>query len=210
MAYHESVIYENNQYWVKLPWKLDRGHLPTNYHLAKHRIQSTLKKLEKNPSHVLLYSEILEEQEKKGFIERVDDARATPSMHYLPHLAVVKDSKTTPIQIVFDCSARQDRKSNSLNDCLYSGPSLTEKLGKVLLKFRTNPFTFAADISKAFLRVGLQEEDRDYTRFLRPENPLDPESNFITYRFWSVLFGATSSPFLLQATLTHHLNKSVC
>ena len=79
---------------------------------------------------------------------------------------------------------------------------------KVLLKFRTNPFAFAADISKAFLRVGLQEEDRDYTRFLWPENPLDPESNFITYRFRSVLFGATSSPFLLQATLTHHLNKS--
>ena len=207
-AYHESVIYENNQYWVKLPWKLDRGHLPTNYHLAKHRLQSTLKKLEKNPNHVALYSDILEEQEKKGFIERVDDAKVTPSTHYLPHLAVVKDSKTTPIRIVFDCSARQDRKSNSLNDCLYSGPSLTEKLGKVLLKFRTNPFAFAADISKAFLRVGLQEEDRDYTRFLWPENPHNPESSFITYRFRSVLFGATSSPFLLQATLTHHLNKS--
>ena len=132
----------------------------------------------------------------------------TPSTHYLPHLAVVKTSKTTPIWIVFDCSARQDRKSNSFNDCLYSGPSLTEKLGKVLLKFRTNPFAFAADISKAFLRVGLQEEDRDYTRFLWPENGLDRESNFITYQFRSVLFGATSSPFLLQATLTRHLNKT--
>lgn len=207
-AYYESVVYENSQYWVKLPWKLDRGHLPTNYHVAKHRLQSTLKKLKQNPNHVKLYSEIIEEQEKKGFIERVGDARVTPATHYLPHLAVVKDSKTTPIRIVFDCSARQDHKSNSLNDCLYSGPSLTEKLGKVLLKFRTNPFAFAADISKAFLRVGLQEEDRDYTRFLWPENPLNPESSFITYRFRSVLFGATSSPFLLQATLTHHLDKS--
>ena len=44
-AYHESVIYENNQYWVKLPWKLDRGHLPTNYHLAKHRLQSHFEKV---------------------------------------------------------------------------------------------------------------------------------------------------------------------
>ena len=65
-AYHESVIHENNQYWVKLPWKVDWGHFPTNYHLAKHRLQSTLKKLEENPSHVALYSEILEEQEKRG------------------------------------------------------------------------------------------------------------------------------------------------
>ena len=207
-AYHRSVIYKENQYWVKLPWKVDRGHLPTNYHLSKHRLQSTLKKLEKNPEHIKLYSEIIREQESKGFIERVENACVTESTHYLPHLAVVKESKTTPLRIVFDCSARQDKKSNSLNDCLYSGPSLTEKLGKVLLKFRTNPYAYSADISKAFLRVGLQEEDRNYTRFLFPENPLDPQSNLVTYRFRSVLFGATSSPFLLQATLSHHLDKS--
>ena len=122
-------------------------------------------------------------------------------------LAVIKESKTTPVRIVFDCSAKQ-KSSVSLNDCLYAGPSLTEKLGKVLLNFRSNPYAYAADISKAFLRVGLQEEDRDYTRFLWPKNPNDSQSELITYRFRSVLFGATSSPFLLQATLNHHLDKS--
>ena len=207
-AYHKSVEYHDNQYWVKLPWKVDRGYLPTNYHLARHRLLSTLKKLEKNPKHIEVYSDIIREQEQKGFIEKVENAHVTESTHYLPHLAVIKESKTTPIRIVFDCSAKQDRKSNSLNDCLYSGPSLTEKLGKVLLKFRTNPYAFAADISKAFLRVGLQEDDRDFTRFLWPKDPLDPQSSLVTYRFRSVLFGATSSPFLLQATLTHHLDKS--
>ena len=207
-AYSKSVLYQDNQYWVKLPWKVDKGYLPTNFHLAKQRLQSTLNKLEKNPKHLELYEGIIKEQEEKGFTERVKGAQVTQSTHYLPHLAVIKNSKTTPIRIVFDCSAKQDRKSNSLNDCLYSGPSLTEKLGKVLVKFRTNPFAFAADISKAFLRVGLQEEDRDFTRFLWPEDPNDPKSRLVTYRFRSVLFGATSSPFLLQATLTHHLDKS--
>ncbi|XP_069181240.1 uncharacterized protein [Procambarus clarkii] len=65
-----------------------------------------------------------------------------------------------------------------------------------------------ADISKAFLRVGLQEKDRNYTKFLWIKDPNDPNSELITYRFASVLFGATSSPFLPQATLEMHLKKS--
>ena len=85
---------------------------------------------------------------------------------------------------------------------------MTEKLTDVLLTFRTNEYAFSADISKAFLRIGLQEVDRDATRFLWVEDPHDPNSKLVTYRFAVVLFGATSSPFLLQATLDHHLRKS--
>ncbi|XP_069159460.1 uncharacterized protein [Procambarus clarkii] len=58
------------------------------------------------------------------------------------------------------------------------------------------------------MRVDLQEEDHDYTKFLLIKDPLDPDSDVVTYRFASVLFGATSSPFLLQATLDTHLKKS--
>jgi len=205
--YQQSVQFENAQYWVKMPWKINKPHLPTNYQLAVNRLGSTLNKLKKTPGHLMVYDEIIKGQAEQGFIELVPDAQVNAASHYLPHLAVAKESKTTPLRIVFDCSAKQGKSANSLNDCLYSGPSLTEKLGKVLLKFRTNPFAFAADISKAFLRVGLQEDDRDYTRFLWPENPHDENSKLQTYRFRAVLFGATSSPFLLQATLNHHLEK---
>ena len=60
-------------------------------------------------------------------------------------------------------------------------------------------------MSKAFLRVGLQEVDRDFVRFLWSS---DPEAEPLTYRFKSVLFGSTSSPFLLQATLYKHFQDS--
>ncbi|XP_069165321.1 uncharacterized protein [Procambarus clarkii] len=63
-------------------------------------------------------------------------------------------------------------------------------------------------ISKAFLTVGLQEEDRNFTKFLWVTDPLDPYSDVITCRSASVLFGATSSPFLLQATLDLKKSKS--
>ena len=91
---------------------------------------------------------------------------------------------------------------------MIKGPSLTEKLGDVLLKFRVNDYAFCADISKAFLRVGLQSVDREFVRFLCFKDPHNPEAGLDTYRFASVLFGSTSSPFLLMATLDHHLNNS--
>ncbi len=48
------------------------------------------------------------------------------------------------------------------------------------LRFRTNEYAFTADISKAFLGIGLQEEDRDFTRFLWKQNPHDENSSLVT------------------------------
>ena len=77
----------------------------------------------------------------------------------------------------------------------------------IILRFRTHPYAFSTDIEKAFLHVRLNEYDRDFTRFLWLSDPLDPESSFIIYRFKVVLFGSASSPFMLNATLHHHLDK---
>ena len=48
----------------------------------------------------------------------------------------------------------------------------------------------------------------DFTRFLWFSDPHDPNSSLVTYRFKAVLFGATCSPFLLEATLETHLKES--
>ena len=77
----------------------------------------------------------------------------------------------------------------------------------MLLKFKLNKFAYVADIGKAFLNIGLQSQDRDKVRFLWFDDPNDSNSQVITYRFSSVLFGATSSPFILQATLDFHLRR---
>ena len=62
-------------------------------------------------------------------------------------------------------------------------------------------------IEKAFLHVFLKERDKDFTRFLWLSDPLDPTSEFLVYHFRRVLFGAVSSPFILSATLHHHLQQ---
>ncbi|XP_068205435.1 uncharacterized protein [Palaemon carinicauda] len=121
------------------------------------------------------------------------------------HHSVQKDSATTPIRIVFDCSWRQGKNGLSLNDCLWTGPHITTDLLKVLLQFRTNNYACISDIEKVFLLVQLREEDCNYTRFLWLQDPTDPNSELIIYWFRVVLLGATCSPFLLNATIKSHL-----
>ena len=128
-------------------------------------------------------------------------------MHYIPHHAVHKDSATTPIRIVFDCSCKESIQSASLNDCLEPGPMLLNDLSSIIIRFRVHNFSFATDIEKAFLHIRLHPDDRDYTRFLWLSNPNDLNSHLLTYRFQAVLFGATSSPFILNAVLRHHLQQ---
>ena len=53
-----------------------------------------------------------------------------------------------------------------MNDCLYPGPSLTEPLLSVILRFRANKIAFNAIIEKTFLQISLKPEHRGFVRFL--------------------------------------------
>ena len=105
-----------------------------------------------------------------------------------------------------------------MNDVLFAGPSLTESLEDVLLRFRCHNYAFSADIEKAFLQIGITPEHRDYIRFLWFEDikNIDFEhfenNQLVEYRFTRVLFGLNASPFLLpcllQATLKSQKAKT--
>ena len=170
------------------------------------RTESTISRLRQEPEVLKKYDEIIRKQERRGFIELVPAEKELPSqVHYIPHHPVKKNSSTTPVRIVYDCSCRQSPDQPSLNDCLESKPPVINDLTSILVRFRLHEFTVTTDIEKAFLHVGLQEKDRDFTRFLWLENSTNPNSQLTTYRFKSVLFGATCSPFMLNATLLKHL-----
>lgn len=62
-----------------------------------------------------------------------------------------------------------------------------------------------ADIKKAFLQIGLQERDRPFLRFLWREK--GKNEDLIVYQHKRVVFGISSSPFLLGATLEFHLKN---
>ena len=55
----------------------------------------------RDPQNVKLYSDIIIEQAKRVFTERVTVPETTVgTCHYLPHHALFKESGTTPIRVV--------------------------------------------------------------------------------------------------------------
>ena len=126
-------------------------------------------------------------------------------VHYLPHHAVVRrDKQTTKLRIVFDASAKCD--GPSLNECLYTGPKFDQSILDILLRFRMHQVALTADIERAFLMVSISEQDRDVLRFLWVDIKKDPPEA-CAFRFTRVVFGVSSSPFLLNATIQHHLEE---
>ena len=197
---------ENGSYVVKFPWKEDHAPLPSNYEVCKRRTRSLVRRLASTPELMITYDQIIKDQERRGFVEKVNSTSIIPA-HYIPHHHVRKDSVTTPIRVVYDCSCQMSNNHPSLNDCLEVGPSLVNDLCSILLRFRVHKFGFTTDIEKAFLHVKLQEDDRDFTCFFWLSTPENPESEFDVYRFKVVLFGSASSPFMLNATVRLHLSN---
>jgi len=197
----------NGAYTACFPWKENHPPLPCNYSTCARRLQTLLRKLKATPTLLTTYSNILADQEYRGFIEKVPQPDNTANCHYIPHHAVRKDSPTTPLRIVYDCSCRQSKSLPSLNDCLLSGDPQLNDLCSIMLRFRLHKYGVCTDIEKAFLHVHLNEKDRDYTRFLWPANPSDSNCELLTYRFKVVPFGAFCSPFMLNAMLLFHLSQ---
>ena len=107
------------------------------------------------------------------------------------------------MRIVYDASARASPEAPSLNNCLYTGPALQNKLWDVLVQQRAYPVVASGDMKKAFLQIRIHESERDALRFhWRP----DANSEIDTYRFTRVLFGLAPSPFLLGGVLDCHLD----
>ncbi|KMQ86796.1 integrase core domain protein [Lasius niger] len=74
----------------------------------------------------------------------------------------------------------------------------------MLHRFREKKIGLSADIAKAFLQISVVPTDRDVLRFLW----WDTEERIETYRHRRVIFGVSSSPFLLGATIELHVEQS--
>ncbi|VDI07346.1 Hypothetical predicted protein, partial [Mytilus galloprovincialis] len=207
----KCITYQDNRYTAKLPWRNDFNELPTNYNVTLRRTCNMIDRLKKDTNMLKMYGDIIKDQKRRGFIERVtENGNQSNRIHYIPHHAVKKDSSTTPIRIVYDCSCHESPHKASLNDCLMSVPPMLNDLTGILARFRLHKHAVTTDIEKAFLNVELDKEDRDVTRFFWLSDPSDPDSPLITYRFRVVLFGTTCSPYILNATLMKHFKLNSC
>ena len=112
---------------------------------------------------------------------------------------------------MFDASCTSRKRGSSPNDILHAETPFNISLFDVMCKFRPYSYAIVSSIEKVFLQISLVEKRRDYTRFIlfKNINKIDQENlainKFIKLRYFHVLFGITSSPFLLYATVRSHV-----
>ncbi|GFY24031.1 integrase catalytic domain-containing protein [Trichonephila clavipes] len=209
--FKSSVRFNSGRYEVEFPWKGHTQELNDNFSVAEKRVKSLTRRFIRDPTLYIRYSEILKEYESQGIIERVLETEKPTdrAVFYLPHQAVFRqESLTTKMRIVFDASSHEDGQQ-SLNDCIWSGGNLNPNIFHLIISFRLNTIAITADIERAFLQISLCDENRDAVRFLFPDirsNQTDPYK-FQVYRFKRVMFGVNVSPFLLSATIKHHIEN---
>ena len=206
-----NVRHNGQRYEVELPFKDDCLPIPDNYNLCYNRLKSMHFKLSKTPDILREYENIIQEQLAAGIIENIPNQSSEElndeDVHYLPHHGVIrKNRETTKLRIVYDGSAKSPGQQLSLNDCLPTGPNYIPQLADVLARFRWHRMAIAADIEKAFLMIGIQENQRNMLRFLWLKDPYVVNSEVIQLRFCRLVFGLRPSPSILGATLTHHLD----
>ncbi|XP_054723453.1 uncharacterized protein LOC129233452 [Uloborus diversus] len=204
--FQETIRKTGNRYEVVLPWLAGHPHLYDGNDQAEARLRTFTKRLLKD-NYYELYDGVLQQWKNDNIIEEVTEAEMSSSKacHYLPHHPVVKSSSaTTKVRPVFDASCKRPGYA-SLNDCLSTGPSLLSEIPRLISKFRCGAIGVIADIKQAFLQLSLASKDRDYLRFLWWEDKEHTKMKF--YRHCRVVFGVSSSPFLLNATIKFHLES---
>ena len=125
------------------------------------------------------------------------------------HYVGTLQRNTTKVRIAYDVPAKSKKSKLNLNECLYRGPFILDGLYGLLMRFGTKRIASTADIEKAFLQVGLNEADRDVTRFLWVKDIKKPPvtTNLHVYRFTRVLFGIILSLSLIESTVKHHFES---
>ena len=206
-----KIKFNGTRYEVTLPIKNEESKIPDNHSVASIRLNSLLKRLQLKPDIFEQYDNVIKEQLAAGVIEKVEEGlepRPPGSVHYIPHHEVLRqDRQTTKLRIVYDASSKS-KGEVSLNDCLDPGPNLAPLITDVLLRFRMNKVAVIGDIEKAFLNISIDPSQRDLLRFswVDTNDPNNP--TVVSLRFARLLFGLSVSPYVLNATIRHHLESN--
>ena len=186
----------DGRYRVQLPRKTPGPILGSSRNTAKRRFQRSLERKGSWDA----FSKAVREYPDMGHAEPVPqcDLDKDPSTtFYLPMHGVVKEaSQTTKLRVVFDASAKSTT-GVSLNDTLLTGPSLYPLLTSVINRFRCHAVGMAADISKMFREVGLQDGEKDFHRFLQA----NPDGSLTDLHMTRLMFGVAPSPYIATQVL---------
>lgn len=138
-VYFKEQLVRNEEGWYEtgLPWNGNHPPLPSKKQGSLRCLTNLNKKLERHGLTVEYY-QIIREQKQQGIIEDCP-FEPTGTEFHIPHKPVIrKEAAHTKLRVVYDASARVHASAPSLNECIYPGPPLQNKLWDILV---VNVFT---------------------------------------------------------------------
>ncbi|KAL7630818.1 UNVERIFIED_CONTAM: hypothetical protein RMT77_018969 [Armadillidium vulgare] len=204
--FKEGISFNDGHYHVTLPWKQELiKRVPSNFDISLKVLNRVYNKLN-SQNLVTAYNEVFEQQQKDGIIEEINVPDHKKHEYvFIPHRPVIRyaEQVTTKIRPVYNCSFKLSKNTPSINEASYSGLDLMNSLLKLMFIFRTNDYVILSDIKHAFLSIRLKEEfDKNKFCFLWYRN-----DQLITFRYNTILFGYTASPFILHYIMKYHIEK---
>ncbi|KAK3751397.1 hypothetical protein QZH41_012002, partial [Actinostola sp. cb2023] len=109
----------------------------------------------------------------------LDEVATTKPGWYLPHFGVYHPQIPNKVRVVYDAAA--ECCGVSLNSLVLPGPDLTNSLIGILLRFRESPVAFMADLEQMFYSFSVQENHRNYLKFLWYQDN-NPRKDIVEYR----------------------------
>ncbi|XP_068713032.1 uncharacterized protein [Montipora foliosa] len=192
---------EEKRWITEYPWIRDPAELPDNKRAAMGMLISTEKRLAKNKEHANVYQKQIEdmiEREVARKLSQTELKNYKGPIHYISHHEVLKPaSKSTPVRIVFNSSARY--MGHMLNDYWAKGPHLLNDLLGVLIRFRENNIAMIGDIKKMYHTVKIKTIEQHTHRFLwRDMDTGRPPDTYVIQR---VSFGDKPSGMIATVAL---------
>ena len=192
------------KYQLPTLWKRGTPKPPNNFNFARKQLTSLLEgrhfKDDKIRKEYLSNMDSWKDEDQVE--EVITSTPGTDKAYYLPHFAIVNPHKiSSSVRPVMDGKAKGP-SGVSLNDCLHKGPKLINELNLVFLRFRHKSITIGADVRKMFYQIRMEPEDRDWHRFLWPE-----DGQVKIYRWKVHPFGSAASPCISMFTIKEHARR---
>ena len=187
----EKGICINSEGKIEIPLPLRPGvQLPNNrgpiYYRTKNALQRVSLDAETTSECVIAMQKFLD----KGHFEQVTEDSPGADRNYLA-IFPVQQPKKRNVRLVFDSASKY--KGISLNDALYRGPDVANKLVGVILRFRHHQIAFAGDIESMFHSFSVPVVQRNYLKFFWWADN-DPSKQLAVYKANVHVFGNKSSP----------------
>ncbi|XP_068225629.1 uncharacterized protein [Palaemon carinicauda] len=205
-------IYRDSEkfYVVPIPWLTRyKDLLGSNERLA-FKVMCSLKKKYMNSNVLKRIDEVFQSQIDLGIIEKVEDfeeyKRKFPKYFFISHSPVIKEERdTTKVRVIYMANLAEKRhdgsKGISLNQCIHPGYNKNFKISDALTMMRFDKFILGFDISKAFHRLAIDDENSSKFLFYWFKDVESRDFTPVVYRSKRVIFGMSVSPYLLQCCL---------